>query len=213
MSGSGMRFSLICFLLFFVVGCTHDIHPVVKDEGLYVTRINDASIQIVASQDFQRLVVKDVALKSSNWKGQKFNVAIGKPLTDGIYSYVGAAFSGTRIGDTPDADSAKATLMLSSADVVLWIDDDSSFISQMLFTPTYYINKVNAQAKVTLRGSLHLANGQTQTLVVSGTGLKSLIPAGMDAGVFEEVAGLASADIAKQIVALLRQANAENLKK
>ncbi|KFE50149.1 hypothetical protein [Pseudomonas syringae] len=204
MSGNGMRVAFAVLGLLVLGGCTHNIQPVVKDQGLYVTKIKDQKAQIVASQEFQRLTIQGVPLRSSNWKGQKFNVAIGKPVTDGIYSYVGSTFSDTRIGDTKDGDKSGITLTLSDVSVELWIDDDSSFTSQLLFAPSYYMNKVDAQANVVVSGSLLLPTGEARAVRVTGHGLKNLKPASMDADVIEEVTGLAAGDAAKQIVELMR---------
>lgn len=202
----GKQFWLLCAVMGVMAGCTHDIHPVVKDQGLYVTKIKDEKAQIVASQAFQQLTLRDVPLRSSNWKGQKFNVSIGKSLTDGVYTYVRSTFSDTRIGDTKDSEPAGITVNLTDARVELWIDDDSSFVSQMLFAPSYYMTTVDAQAKVTLSGSLTMANGQKKSIQIEGKGLKNLKPSSMDAEVVEEVTALASADVAKQVVDLMRGA-------
>lgn len=205
MSGNkGMRFWMISLGILALAGCTHDIRPVVKDQGLYVTKIKNEKAEIVASQQFQQLTLSNIPLKSSNWKGQKFNVPIGKSLTDGVYLYVRSTFDQTRIGDSRDGDPADITLVLSSANVELWIDDDSSFMSQMILAPTYYLNTVDAQAKVSLSGSLMLADGETRPIQITGKGLKNLKPASMDAEVIEEVTALASADVAKQVVELMR---------
>lgn len=200
----GMQVLLMCCVITVVAGCTHDIRPVVKDQGLYITKIRDEKVQIVASQQFQQLTLQDVPLKSSNWKWQKFNVAIGKTLTEGVYSYVRTTFDQTTIGDTKDAAHAGFTVILSNATVELWIDDDSSFTSQMLLAPTYYLNTVDAQAKVTLTGNLLFPGGERRTIQIAGKGLKNLKPASMDAEVIEEVTGLAAADAAKQVVDLIR---------
>jgi hypothetical protein len=202
----GMWMLLMCAAITVFAGCTHDIRPVVKDQGLYITKIKDEQVQIVASQQFQQLTLQDVPLKSSNWKWQKFNVAIGKTLTDGVYSYVRSTFDHTTIGDTKDAGIAGFTVVLSNASVDLWIDDDSSFASQMVLAPTYYMNTVDAQAKVTLTGNLLLPSGESRPLQITGKGLKNLKPASMDSEVIEEVTGLAAADAAKQVVDLIRGA-------
>ena len=202
-----LQFWLMCLMAMVVTGCTHDIRPVVKDEGLYITKVKDEKAQIVASQDFQRLTLQEVPLKSSNWKGQKFNVAIGKTLTDGVYHYARSTFEQARIGDTKDSGGG-VTAILSGATAELWIDDESSFVSQMVFTPTYYMNKVDAQASVVLTGTLVLPSGEMRPMRVTGKGLKNLKPASMDADVISEVVGLASADVAKQVVALMRDAAA-----
>jgi hypothetical protein len=202
----GLQVWLMCFVIAAVAGCTHDIRPVVKDQGLYITKIRDENVQIVASQQFQQLTLQDVPLRSSNWKWQKFNVAIGKTLTEGVYSYVRSTFDHTTIGDTKDSDIAGFTVVLSNASVELWIDDDSSFASQMVLAPTYYMNTVDAQAKVTLTGNLLLPSGESRPIQIAGKGLKNLKPASMDAEVIEEVTGLAAADAAKQVVDLIRGA-------
>lgn len=209
MRSNGMRFSLMALILSMMVGCTHDIHPVAKDEGLYVTQIKGEKAQIVASQDFQRLVLKDVPLRSSNWKWQKFNVAIGKTLTDGVYSNVRKTYSDTRIGDAKDSDLSGLTFILTGATVELWIDDDSSFATQMVIAPAYYGTKVDAQAKVTLTGNIVLPDGNTKSLALTGHGLKNLRPQSMDADVVEEVTGLAAADVARQVVQQMRGISAQ----
>jgi hypothetical protein len=212
MSGSkGMRNVVMVIGLLFLAGCTHNIQPVVKEQGVYVTKIKNQKVQIVASQSFQKRALQGVPLTSSNWRGQTFNVAIGKPVTDGIYSYVGSTFSDTRIGDIKDGDPSDMTLILSGVNVTLWIDDEASFKSQLLFAPSYYMNKVDAQASVTVTGSLQLSNGEVQPVQVTGHGLKNLKPASMDAGEIEEVTSLAAGDAAKQIVDLLRNSHAQSL--
>lgn len=209
MRGKGLRFSLMVGVLLATAGCSHDIRPTVQDQGLYLTKVHDQNIQIVADPEFQQLTVKDVPLRSSNWRGQSFTIPIGKPLTDGIYRYASATFDKVRIGDRLDGQAATATVILTGATVELWIDDDSSFVKQMLFTPTYYTSTVDAHSKVVLSGMIARDGGKGEAFQIVGSGVKSLVPARMDADVFEETTGSAAADVSKQVTNLLRNGPAQ----
>lgn len=175
-----------------LAGCAHQVVPKIEGQTLRVTPIDGASAQVIAPDAFQSLVLNDIKRTSGmSYRAHTFNVHIGRPLTDGVYSYVSAVAPGARIGNRDDGKPAWLTLTLRNASAEYGIHDGYG----MLFIGA----PAQLDANVNLKATLATDDGKAREVNVVGHSEKSVIAAAMTPGDVSDVIQRAAEDAVKQV--------------
>lgn len=152
----------------FLVGCSAvQIAPETKGQQLIVTPIGGASAQLVAKQQVQQKVIQ-VKPVGKKWGSVKLDVAVGRPLTKSVASYVTALIPSTRVGDRDDGQPAAVIIELVDASIEIGTNDSTAHNTGMFIPLALFAMDAEALASINVDATVAYCGGEPRSVSVSG---------------------------------------------
>lgn len=197
-----MRALFVMAVLAVLAGCAIQSQPQSKVGAIYRTPVGEGSAQVVVSQEFQTMIVRQKPTVGQSWRGRTFEISVGRPLTQSIATQIRSIVPGVRIGDRDDG--APSTVTIIPQDVTLQFGvDDGKAVNTMALAGVFGVgSKAEVMAEAALSSNIIDKHGESRLVTVTGAASRQQALLSVTQGVVTEVIGEALDDAAAKLVAL-----------
>lgn len=196
--------------LLFLIGCTHQIRPQVVSGYSGVSQINFNAVQVIAPDRFQSIVLHKLKKTSGlGYGAHSFDVQIGEPMAESVYSNILSIAPGSRMVASDDGKGSGLTLTLNNVSAEFYYKDGRAFWSSIALGMFAYWVKAEVDSNVTLDARIDGA-GRSDTVRVIGRGSKVVSYGGLGPSDVEDTISIAMDDAAKQVAKITSERLAQS---
>lgn len=199
------RIMILAAALAVLAGCAIQSQPESRVGSVYRTPINGASAQVVVSQAFQTMVIRQKPTVGQSWSMRTFEIPVGKPLTESIVTQIRGVVPTARIGDRDDGAPAAVTIIPQDVALQFGVDDGKAVNTIALAGVFGAGSKAEVMAEVALSASIIDQNGSSRLVTVAGKAARQQALLSVTQGAMTEVIGEALDDAATKLVLIAEE--------